>query len=136
MIVLDTCVVSELMRGPDTDARVLAWVRGLEEQPVTTVVTRAEILSGIALLPAGRRRDSLAQAAAAALSSIEMVLPITAAAADRYAEIVVQRARSGRPMGAMDALIAAVASSIGASVATRDIAGFEGVGVEIVDPWG
>lgn len=135
MIVLDTNVVSELMKGPRADATVLRWVRGLEEQPVTTVLTRAEILAGIEMLPEGRRRDELAARARKALSSIEMVLPVTEAAADGYADIVAMNRVQGRTIGAMDALIAAVARSVGATLATRNVRDFEHAGLAVVDPW-
>ena len=63
MIILDTNVISEAMRGPAADAGVLRWLRSLAETPVTTVINRAEILAGIALLPTGERADQLRAAA-------------------------------------------------------------------------
>ncbi|MDO5671564.1 MAG: hypothetical protein Q4G30_01725 [Actinomycetaceae bacterium] len=59
MIILDTNVVSEIMRGDSMDPQVLTWVRTLGDKPCTTMVTKAEILAGIAVLPTGKRRQSL-----------------------------------------------------------------------------
>lgn len=56
MIILDTNVISEVMRGPAADPGVLTWIRTLADQPVTTVINRAEVMAGVALLPAGHRR--------------------------------------------------------------------------------
>ena len=135
MIILDTNVVSELMRGADASPKVLDWVRGLGEQPVTTVITRAEILAGIALLPAGVRRDRLESVATDAFDTLGVCLPLVPECAAEYADIVAARRTSGHPINAMDALIAAIARVSGSAVATRDIADFGGLGVELVDPW-
>lgn len=135
MIVLDTNVLSEMMRGPDAAPGVLTWVRGLTEQPVTTVINRAEVMAGLALLPDGSRVRDLRRAAAAALASMDVCLPLTEKAADHYGDIVAARTRAGSPIGGMDALIAAIARSAGAGIATRDAAGFGGIGIRLVDPW-
>lgn len=135
MIVLDTNVVSELARGQGSDARVRVWLRGLAEQPVTTVINRAELLVGITLLPPGARRESIAADIGEVLSNLAVCLPLTLECSDSYAEIVAVRTAMGRPIGTMDALIAAIARVHGAGVATRDIAGFGGLGLRLVDPW-
>jgi predicted nucleic acid-binding protein len=135
VIILDTNVVSELVRGRRADQQVRAWVRALTEQPVTTVVNRAELLAGVALLPAGHRRETLRQAVEEALDDLTVCLPFSADCATAYAEIVAVRTARGRPIASMDALIAAIASVHGAAVATRDVPGFEGVGLRVVDPW-
>ncbi len=138
MIVLDTNVLSELMR-PEPHPAVLAWVAAQPRATLyTTSVNRAEILYGIAAMSEGRRRTALA-AAAEAIFTEDMagyVLPFDGAAAARYAEIVAARRRAGSPMEALDALIAATAVTVGAGVATRDIGGFQGCGLRIlIDPW-
>ena len=135
MIILDTNVISEAMRGPQADPRVIAWIRGLSEQPVTTVVNRAEILAGIALLPASGRREQLAAAAGRAFSGLGTCLPLVPECAEAYGAIVATRSAAGRPMGSMDALIAAIARVSGAGLATRDTTGFEGLDLVLVDPW-
>lgn len=135
MIILDTNVISEVMRGPYADPTVLTWLRSLREQPVTTVINRAEILAGLALLPAGAKRDKLVETAERAFSTLGIVLPLVPESASVYAEIVALRRRAGKPIGGIDALIAAIARLAGASIATRDISGFEGLGLELIDPW-
>ncbi|MGC0273357.1 type II toxin-antitoxin system VapC family toxin [Pseudactinotalea sp. Z1739] len=135
MIILDTNVVSELMRGSGASPAVLNWVRGLAEQPVTTVVTRAEILAGVALLPAGQRRDRLESVATAAFDTLGACLPLVPGCAAQYADIVATRRSIGRPIGAMDALIAAIARFSGSALATRDTEDFEHLGLDLVDPY-
>jgi predicted nucleic acid-binding protein len=137
MIVLDTNVISELMR-PDPHPGVLAWVSTQPRAALyTTSVNRAEILFGIAALPEGRRRSALAESAALMFDEdlANRVLPFDAAAASQYARIVVSRRRAGTPIEAFDALIAATALIAGAAVATRDADGFEGCGVTVINPW-
>ena len=135
MIVLDTNVISEVMRGPAASPVVLAWLRSLPEMPVTTVVNRAEILAGIAVLPDGERKRRLSEVAGTAFDTLGVCLPLMPEAASAYAPIVASRRSTGRPIGAMDALVAAIARVSGASVATRDRPDFEGLGLDLVDPW-
>lgn len=135
VIVLDTNVISEAMRGARADERVLAWLRSLPATPVTTVINRAEILAGIALLPEGARRQRLVAAASSAFSTLGVVLPLVPEAADHYADIVAVRRRTGDPIGGMDALIASISRAVGATLATRDVNGFAGIGLDVVDPW-
>lgn len=135
MIILDTNVISEAMRGSSADRSVLSWIRSLREQPVTTVVNRAELLSGVALLPDGKRRDALAASAREALAGLGVCLPLTPEAADEYADIVATRRHGGRPIGGMDALVAAIARVSGAGIATRNTDDFAGLGLDLIDPW-
>ena len=136
MIVLDTNVVSELMR-PDPAPQVAAWVRGRDRPELrTTSITLAEIRYGIARLPDGRRKQALLAAASETFRAFEdQVLPFDAAAAEQYAAIASSRERSGKPISGFDALIAAVCRSRGAALATRNLADFAGAGVETVNPW-
>ncbi len=136
MIVLDTNVVSELMRPHPAD-EVVAWFalqdpRGLR----LTAVTLAELLYGIARLPRGRRRSVL-EAAIDELSSTfaDEVLPFEQAAARRYAAVVSVRERTGAPIAALDAQIAAICLVHDATLATRNTKDFAGTGVDFVDPW-
>ena len=135
MIVLDTNVLSELLSGSQANPRVITWVQSLDEQPVTTVINRAEILAGLALMPAGRRQRELADAAERAFAALPACLPMTAECADAYADIVATRRTAGRPIGGMDALIAAIARVTRAKIATRDTDGFDGLGLTVIDPW-
>lgn len=135
MIVLDTNVISEAMRGPEADGRVIAWLRELPSPPVTTVINRAEILAGIAQLPPGARRDRLGVVAAQAFATLGVVLPLIPEAAEHYADIVAARRRARAPIGGMDALIASICRASRATLATRDEGDFAGLGLEVVNPW-
>jgi toxin FitB len=137
VIVLDTNVISELMR-PQPHPAVVAWIAALPSAALyTTSVNKAEIIYGIVALPECRRRTALVAAAEAMFTDdlADRVLPFDDIAADRYAEIVTARRRAGRPIEAFDALIAATALAAGADIATRDINGFEGLGLTLIDPW-
>jgi predicted nucleic acid-binding protein len=136
MIILDTNVVSELMRA-EPAPRVASWVRERDRRELrTTVITLAEIRYGIARLPDGRRKQVLLAAADEVFSAFEdQVMPVDAAAAEHYAAIASSRERAGKPIAGFDALIAAVCRSRGAALATRDVSGFDGTGIEVVDPW-
>ena len=136
MIILDTNVVSELMR-PEPSPQVAAWVRDRDRRELrTTSITVAEIRYGIARLPEGRRKQVLLTAASDIFQTFEdQVLPVDATAAEHYAIIASGRERSGKPISGFNALIAAVCRSHGAALATRNFSDFDGTGVEIVDPW-
>jgi toxin FitB len=136
MTVLDTNVLSEVMKPLPSD-KVVAW---LAAQPASethvTAVTRAEMLLGIELLPAGRRRETIAEAIRNVFARFSApILPFDADAADLFATITAGRKRSGRPMEVMDAQIAAIALSHGATLATRDAADFAYCGVRLINPW-
>ncbi len=137
MIVLDTNVLSELMRSQPA-AAVFAWVAAQPRAELcTTSVNKAEILYGVAALPEGRRRAALAAAAEAMFTDdfAGRVLPFDEEAAVHYAEIVAARHRKGRPIEAFDAQIAATARVAGAELATRDVGDFAGCGLILVNPW-
>lgn len=137
MFVLDTNVVSELMRQLP-DAAVLAWADSHPRaQLFITAITRAEIRYGIALLPASRRQRELTGRADQLFKDLfgERILSFDADAADVFAEIAADRRRNGRPISHFDAQIAAIARSRGTVLATRDGADFADTGVTIVNPW-
>lgn len=135
MIVLDTNVVSELMRSPP-DAVVVEWVRASPAETLyTTSITVAEILYGIERLPGGRRRTLLLAAARDLFSSFaDRVLVFDVEAAGEYASLVSERERAGRPIGGFDAQIAAICRGNGATLATRNLRDFRGT-VNLIDPW-
>jgi toxin FitB len=137
VIILDTNVLSELMR-PAPAATVVRWMSAEPATSIyTTSITQAEILHGIMLLPAGRRRNAL-ETAAKALFEQDLggrVLPFGSDAAHAYARIAAERRRSGRPISQFDAQIAAIAHSAGAVIATRNVADYVATGVKIINPW-
>ncbi len=137
MIVLDTNVISELMRV-EPHPKVLAWVAAQPRMLLyTTRINQVEVLYGIAALPEGRWREALASTAVAIFDEdmAGHILPFGAAAAARYAGVAAARRRAGRPIEGFDALIAATALAAGASVATRDTTGFVDCGLALIDPW-
>jgi toxin FitB len=136
VIILDTNVVSELMR-PEPAASVASWVRDRDRRELrTTAITLAEIRYGIARLPDGRRKQVLLAAADDIFSAFEdQVVPVDTAAAEHYAVIASSRERAGKPIAGFDVLIAAVCRSRGAALATSNVSDFDGTGIEIIDPW-
>lgn len=137
MMVLDTNVLSELMR-PAPDDRVVEWLRRLAAASLyTTAITRAELLFGVALLPAGKRQRELAAAVQGMLDEDfrDRVLPFDTAASDCFAQVALPSRRRGRPMSDADARIAAIVASRGARLATRNRADFDACGIEVVNPW-
>jgi predicted nucleic acid-binding protein len=137
VIILDTNVISELLT-PSPNTLVIEWLSAQPPMSVfTTAVTEAEILYGLRLLPEGRRRHDLEEAIAPIFGEdlAGRVLPFDRDAADLYATIATDRRRAGRPISQFDAQIAAIALSRGASVATRNVPDFAGIGLVIVNPW-
>lgn len=137
MILLDTNVLSELMRAKP-DPQVLAWV---DAQPASQLVicsiTVAEILYGIARMPDGKRKQGLLGTASAMFDEdfAGSILPFDADAAVHYAELAAESEARGRVVDMADAQIAAIARLHDAVIATRNIRHFELLGVELVDPW-
>ena len=134
MIILDTNVCSELL-VPAPDAAVIEWLSGLTEIPKTTVITRAELLSGVAVLPEGKRKQTLYDGIRRILSSTGECLPLTPEAADEYAAIIATRQRMGRPISGFDALIAAIARVNQATLATRNTKDFQHLDLDLINPW-
>lgn len=136
MIVLDTNVVSELMR-PAPVQSVADWVRAQSGADMyTTSITLAEIGYGIERLPEGRRKRLLHAASLQIFGAFaDHVLPFDAAAAVEYPAIVNSRERSGAPMDGFDAQIASVCRAHRATVATRNGKDFHDVGINVIDPW-
>jgi predicted nucleic acid-binding protein len=137
MIVLDTNVLSEALRPTPSDV-VLRWLASQDAGVIfTTAITRAELLHGVELLPAGKRRTRL-YAALENLLAEEFrgrILPFDADAAREYPKIVAGREAIGRPMSQFDAVIAAVCRSRSASIATRNAVDFAECGLSIINPW-
>lgn len=137
MIVLDTNVISEVMR-PRPSLQVLEWIAGESLASLfTTAITEAELLYGIALLPHGRRCQSPRSNRHNILAEDFQgrILPFDSPAAREFADIAASRRRSGHPISDADARIAAIARSRGAAVATRHLKDFADCDLVLVDPW-
>jgi toxin FitB len=137
VILLDTNVLSELIRR-DPDDGVLSWMNSLDAAALaTTAITAAELLYGVARLPAGRRKDLLSEAVHGLIEDDlgGRVEPFDASSAAHYAALVSDRERAGRPISAADAQIAAICRKLSATLATRNTDDFEATGIELIDPW-
>ena len=137
MIILDTNVISEWVK-PQPDARVLDWAASFPDEPLCiTAVTLGELRFGVARLPVGHRRDRLAMDIDAALETLveQTVLPFDRDAAEVLGDVLVTRQHMGRPIELADAQIAAICRSTGATLATRNTADFEGLGLTLINPW-
>ena len=137
MIILDTNILSELMR-PAPNMRVVNWLNAEEPLGVTiTAITVAEILYGIERLPDGKRKQRFAQLAVEMFEEdfTDRVLPFDEVAAAYYATLVADSERSGRVVHSADAQIAAICQQHHARLATRNVKDFEHLGISIIDPW-
>lgn len=136
MIVLDTNLVSELMKVAPDEA-VWSWFRAQLRQDLhTTAVTVAEIHSGIQRMPDGRRREQVREMADEMFAAVtDEVLSFTAEAAMAYPVVLHRRMRAGLPIQSFDAQIAAICLVEQATLATRNVQDFVETGVELVNPW-
>jgi len=138
MILLDTHVISEPLRR-EPEPGLIEWIDAQAlETLYLSAITVAELRSGIALLPAGKRRTGL-------LESLERrvlplftgrVLPFDLPCTQTYAELIAKAQKAGLAIAASDGFIAATAAANGFAVATRDTGAFEAAGVEVINPWG
>jgi len=138
VIVLDTNVVSELMRQVPDDT-VVRWVdRYPADEVFITAVTAAELAYGVARLPGGRRKTVLAAKVSELLTEDlqDQILPFDDVAAECYGEIAAAREEQGRPISMADAQIAAICRRFAACLATRNIKDFADVGITLLNPWG
>lgn len=137
-VLLDTNVLSELMR-PQPSAIVLAWfAQQKEAEFYTSAITQAELLLGVALLLDGKRRDAFASAVEQMFEQdfVGHCLPFDEFAAHEYAALVAIRNKLGMPISTEDAQIAAIALRNGLTLATRNIKDFRKISeLVLVDPW-
>jgi hypothetical protein len=137
MILIDTTVISELMK-PEPDPKVLEWISRQESAGVfITSITIAEIIYGINALPEGLGRDGLEKLfnKTILLAFEDRILSFDEPAAHLYGKIMGDCKRLGRPMGVPDGEIAAIAQLHDASLATRNVRDFKNCGVEIINPF-
>jgi toxin FitB len=137
MFVLDTNVISEII-SERPDPAVLRWLgKRFDDEYRLTSITAAEMLYGVARMPEGRRKEER-EAAIGMVIDVEYsdrILPFDVDAAIEYAGVLVARQRIGRPLTTADAMIAAIAASNGCALVTRNSRDFEGIGLDLVNPW-
>lgn len=137
MILLDTNVISEMMRTEPAQI-VLDWFGKHDAADLfISAVTEAELRTGVAILPDGQRRDRLQLAIDGMIDQDfqSRVLPFDSPAARSYAEIAAARRAKGKPIMEADCQIAAIACACGAAIATRNVKDFEGCGISVINPW-
>lgn len=137
MVVLDTNVVSELLRISPAPV-VEAWLEAQNRADLyITSVSEAELRYGVAIMAEGRKRKLLGEAVENILHRAfrNRILPFDTAAAKEYARIRAGRKAAGRPIDQSDCQIAAIACAKGGAVATRDTSDFHGFGIEVINPW-
>ncbi len=137
LLVLDTNVISELMK-PEASPVVLAWfAQHTKEQFATTAICQAEILGGLAALPDGKRKRSMLTAAQAIweIDLEQRVFAFDIHCAEEFADIMRRRKKAARPIQFVDAAIAAICAAHKTAIVTRDTAGFEACGIKVINPW-
>ncbi len=137
MIILDTNVISEPLK-PRPDAAVLRWLD--RQSPATlyvTTISQAELLAGVAALPAGRRRTELRKVVEKELTSLfaNRILPFGERSAEAYAQVVTTANGAGNPIDFADAAIGAIAVEHKFILATRNVGDFKGTSVKLLNPW-
>jgi predicted nucleic acid-binding protein len=135
MILVDTNVWSEAFR-PHPDDNVHAWARRYADQLWLPTVVIGELLSGVETMPAGRKRAALEAGYRELIEThSDRVVPFDLDAAYAYAPILAQQEAAGRNPGTADTQIAAIAKANGMALATRNVKHFEGLGIELINPW-
>jgi predicted nucleic acid-binding protein len=137
MILLDTNIISELMKALPSP-RVLDWVNShVANQLFITSITIAEISYGLNVLPAGNRRSSLENAFNKVINEAfsHRILFFDESAAHQYGKVMAQRKEQGRPLSVLDGEIAAVAIAQGKILATRNTRDFIDCGLEVINPF-
>ncbi|MCL2781143.1 MAG: type II toxin-antitoxin system VapC family toxin [Actinomycetia bacterium] len=136
MILVDTNVWSETTRTRP-DPRVLDWLRRHHDEIGLNSVTMGELLTGLTLMPEGRRRDELTQRVEALIADFgDTIYPYNDRAARAYSVIRAALRRAGRqPVKPEDGMIAAIAVAHGFSIATRNVTDFDLTGVHVINPW-
>jgi len=137
MIILDTNIISELMR-PSPSPKVITWI---DEQHTSTLfitsITVAEIRYGLNVLPKGQRRGSLEDAFERTIQTgfFHRVLDFDLSAANVYGPLMASRRSRGQPLSISDGQIASIALVFGSKLATRNLRDFEDSGIELIDPF-
>ena len=136
MIILDTNVISEVMK-PKPNEAVVIWLNDqIAETLFLSSVTQAELLFGMAVLPSGKRKNGLMSIYDGVVKLFdERILPFDSDAAKHYASLAVMARENGRGFPTPDGYIAAIAASRGFIVASRDTSPYGAAGVKVINPW-
>ena len=137
MIILDTNVLSEILKA-HPNPQVLNWISALPSTRLfITTVTRGELLYGVFIMPKGKRRHKLHQVIKDLfeIDFANQILGFDNAAADSYAQIAANRKAAGQPISQFDAMIASIAHSRGANLATRNTKDFVNCNISVINPW-
>jgi len=137
MIILDTNVISELLRSAP-EPKVEHWLSAQDGLNVyLTSISEAELRYGLAIMGNGKRRAALVDAVDRILREdlAGRILPFDSDAAQSYATIAAARRAAGRPIAQADCQIASIAHTRGATVATRNTPDFEGCEIDLINPW-
>jgi predicted nucleic acid-binding protein len=137
LILLGTCIVSEPLK-PRPEPKVPNWLDDqAAESLYLSTISFAELLAGVAALPAGRRRSALSEELSRVLDRLfgERLLTFDHAAAAQLPDIVTSARKRGFTISFADAQIAAIAAARGFAVATRDTGPFLATGIPVIDPW-
>lgn len=139
MIIIDTNVLSELMKPADRRAAVVMdWMRVQVPQSIyVTTITLAEVLAGLAILPEGPRKKTMQAVGEKLFARLfaGRILSFDEPAARHYATIITNRRLRAQHNAPLDVQIAAIAKARGMAVATRHVADFEDAGIELINPW-
>lgn len=137
MIILDTNVISELLR-PAPEPRVEHWLSAQDGLSIyLTSISEAELRYGLAIMEVGKRRAALVDAVDRILREdfAGRILPFDSDAAQSYATIAAARRAAGRPIAQADCQIASIARARGVTVATRNTPDFDGCQIDLINPW-
>jgi predicted nucleic acid-binding protein len=137
VIILDTNLVSEPMRRAP-DQCVLNWIDAQTLNTLyLTAISTAELRAGVALLPSGKRRDSLHYDLENTVLPhfTDRILAFDLACTPAYAKVLARSRKTGRAIGKADAFIAAIVLTHDYAVATRDTKPFQAAGVRVINPW-
>lgn len=137
MIILDTNVISEVMR-PNPHYNVITWLDEKDNNELyLSAIVLAELFSGVARMPDGKRQQELKLKLVKAIQTKfdDQILSFDALSAMQYAQLMGRNQRQGKLMSVPDTQIAAICLQYGAPLATRNIKDFLHCGIELIDPW-
>lgn len=136
-LLLDTNVLSEVTK-PRPNEDILTWLHGLDEdRTFISIGSIAEIRRGVALMDKGRKQEALDKWLTDDLPQRfeNRIIPVEGLVARAWGDLMALAKRSGRGIASMDGMIAATAVAHQLSLATRNTKDFEGLGINIIDPW-